>query len=61
MEMYLEGQEIPTAKIRNAIRQATVAVENRINCLSRLCCCCILDEVPFHLAAYRDLFFLKTV
>ena len=27
MEMYLEGQEIPTAKIRNAIRQATVAVE----------------------------------
>ena len=27
MEMYLEGQEIPTAKIRKAIRQATVAVE----------------------------------
>ena len=27
MEMYLEGQEISTAKIRNAIRQATVAVE----------------------------------
>ena len=27
MEMYLEGQEIPTAKIRTAIRQATVAVE----------------------------------
>ena len=27
MEMYLEGQEIPTAKIRNAIRQATVAGE----------------------------------
>ena len=27
MEMYLEGKEIPTAKIRAAIRQATVAVE----------------------------------
>ena len=27
MEMYLEGQEIPTDKIRKAIRQATVAVE----------------------------------
>ena len=27
MEMYLEGKEIPTAKIRTAIRQATVAVE----------------------------------
>ena len=27
MEMYLEGQEIPTAKIRAAIRKATVAVE----------------------------------
>ena len=27
MEMYLEGQEIPTDKIRQAIRQATVAVE----------------------------------
>ena len=27
MEMYLEGQDIPTAKIRKAIRQATVAVE----------------------------------
>ena len=27
MEMYLEGQEIPTANIRQAIRQATVAVE----------------------------------
>ena len=27
MEMYLEGQEIPTAKIRKAIRQATVSVE----------------------------------
>ena len=27
MEMYLEGQEIPTDKIRAAIRQATVAVE----------------------------------
>ena len=27
MEMYLEGQEIPTEKIRAAIRQATVAVE----------------------------------
>ena len=27
MEMYLEGQEIPTAKIRKAIRQATVAGE----------------------------------
>ena len=27
MEMYLEGQEIPTAKIRAAIRQATCAVE----------------------------------
>ncbi|MEA5144010.1 MAG: elongation factor G [Oscillibacter sp.] len=27
MEMYLEGQEIPTDKIRRAIRQATVAVE----------------------------------
>ena len=27
MEMYLEGQEIPTSKIRKAIRQATVAVE----------------------------------
>ena len=43
------------------MREATVAVENRINCLSRLCCCCILDEIPFHLAAYRDLFFLKIV
>ena len=27
MEMYLEGKEIPTAKIRAAIRKATVAVE----------------------------------
>jgi len=27
MEMYLEGQDIPTAKIRKAIRQATVSVE----------------------------------
>ena len=27
MEMYLEGKEIPTDKIRKAIRQATVAVE----------------------------------
>ena len=27
MEMYLEGQEIPTEKIRAAIRKATVAVE----------------------------------
>ena len=27
MEMYLEGEEIPTAKIRKAIRQATCAVE----------------------------------
>ena len=27
MEMYLEGKEIPTEKIRNAIRQATCAVE----------------------------------
>ena len=27
MEMYLEGKEIPTAKIRAAIREATVAVE----------------------------------
>ena len=27
MEMYLDGQEIPTDKIRKAIRQATVAVE----------------------------------
>ena len=27
MEMYLEGKEIPTAKIRAAIRQATCAVE----------------------------------
>ncbi len=27
MEMYLEGQDIPTDKIRKAIRQATVAVE----------------------------------
>ena len=27
MEMYLEGEEIPTAKIRAAIRKATVAVE----------------------------------
>ena len=27
MEMYLEGKEIPTDKIRAAIRQATVAVE----------------------------------
>ena len=27
MEMYLEGQEIPTDKIRAAIRKATVAVE----------------------------------
>ncbi len=27
MEMYLEGQEIPTAKIRAAIRKATVSVE----------------------------------
>ncbi|MCI9515294.1 MAG: elongation factor G [Oscillospiraceae bacterium] len=27
MEMYLEGKEIPTDKIRRAIRQATVAVE----------------------------------
>ncbi|MFR6695466.1 MAG: elongation factor G [Dysosmobacter sp.] len=27
MELYLEGQEIPTAKIRAAIRQATCAVE----------------------------------
>ena len=27
MEMYLEGKEIPTAKIRKAIRQATCAVE----------------------------------
>ncbi len=27
MELYLEGQEIPTDKIRAAIRQATVAVE----------------------------------
>ena len=27
MEMYLEGKEIPTDKIRNAIRQATCAVE----------------------------------
>ena len=27
MEMYLEGKKIPTAKIRAAIRQATVAVE----------------------------------
>ncbi len=27
MEMYLEGEEIPTDKIRKAIRQATVAVE----------------------------------
>ncbi|MBE7009055.1 MAG: elongation factor G [Ruminococcaceae bacterium] len=27
MEMYLEGKEIPTAKIRKAIRAATVAVE----------------------------------
>ena len=27
MEMYLDGQEIPTDKIRRAIRQATVAVE----------------------------------
>ena len=27
MEMYLEGTEIPTEKIRNAIRQATCAVE----------------------------------
>ena len=27
MEMYLEGKEIPTAKIRAAIRMATVAVE----------------------------------
>ena len=27
MEMYLEGEEIPTEKIRNAIRKATVAVE----------------------------------
>ena len=27
MELYLEGQEIPTDKIRKAIRQATVAVE----------------------------------
>ena len=27
MEMYLEGQEIPTAKVRAAIRAATVAVE----------------------------------
>ena len=27
MERYLEGQEIPTVKIRKAIRQATVAVE----------------------------------
>ena len=27
MEMYLEGKEIPTAKIRVAIRKATVAVE----------------------------------
>ena len=27
MELYLEGKEIPTEKIRNAIRQATCAVE----------------------------------
>ena len=27
MEMYLDGQEIPTKKIRDAIRKATVAVE----------------------------------
>ena len=27
MELYLEGKEIPTAKIRAAIRQATCAVE----------------------------------
>ena len=27
MELYLEGKEIPTAKIRSAIRQATCAVE----------------------------------
>ena len=27
MEMYLDGQDIPTDKIRKAIRQATVAVE----------------------------------
>ena len=43
------------------MREATVAVENRMNWLSRLCCCCILNKFPFRSAAYRDLFFLKTV
>ena len=35
MEMYLEGQEIPTDRIRTAIRQATCAVEMTLSRMKR--------------------------
>lgn len=43
------------------MREATVAVEKWINCFNKLCCCCILDEIPFLSAAHRVSIFLKIV
>ena len=65
MELYLEGKEIPTAKIRAAIRQATCAVEMvPVTCVSSYrnkCVQKLLDAIVDYMPAPTDVPAIKGV